>query len=324
MTNAWRRSFASIVCCLALALSGCGEGERSYQGWVEADLLFIAPDEAGRVEALSVREGDTVAKDAPLFAVDDQIQRADFDAAVASVAEARARLLRLENAQQRKEEVAVLLAQETRADAALTLSNAELDRQKALAVKGVAAQAQLDTANANANRDRAALEEIRRQIVVARLPSRPEDIAAAKQTLDAAQARQTAAEVRLQRRAVTSPAAGSIQKVYARVGETIAAGRPVLSLLPPVNVKLRFFVPQAVLPTIAQGGRVRVRCDGCGDAQGATIRFISRTAEYTPPVIYSREERDKLVFLVEAYPDAPERLRVGQPIDVTLEPKAAP
>jgi HlyD family secretion protein len=254
-----------------------------------------------------------------LFAVDSDLQAADVHGALAAVAEARARLSRLENAQQRQEEVAVLVAQERRAESALALSTAELDRQKTLSEKGIAAKAQLDTANANFNRDRAALEEVRRRIDVARMASREEDIAAAGQSLAAAEARRAAAETRLARRHVGSPAAGTVQQVYYRPGEMVPAGRPVIALLPPGNVKVRFFVPETVLPTIALGRDVRVRCDGCAGSIVARISFIARTAEFTPPVIYSLEERSKLVFLVEARTQESEKLRVGQPVRVALE-----
>ena len=135
----------------------------------------------------------------------------------------------------------------------------------------------------------------------------------AESALRAAQARLNSAQTRLTRRKLASPVTGTVQQVYFRPGEMVPAGRPVLSIIPPGNLKLRFFVPQ-----IAYGERVRVSCDGCADDIIARVSFISRTAEYTPPVIYSLEERSKLVFLIEALPDNPEKLRVGQPIDVTL------
>ncbi|MGA7453201.1 MAG: HlyD family efflux transporter periplasmic adaptor subunit [Rhodoplanes sp.] len=140
----------------------------------------------------------------------------------------------------------------------------------------------------------------------------------AESALCVAQARLNSAQTRLTRRKLASPVTGTVQQVYFRPGEMVPAGRPVLSIIPPGNLKLRFFVPQAVLPQIAYGERVRVSCDGCADDIIARVSFISRTAEYTPPVIYSLEERSKLVFLIEALPDNPEKLRVGQPIDVTL------
>ena len=306
------------VLALTLALAACGNDNGRLQGWVEADFVFVGPDEAGRVETLAVREGDQVAAGAPLFAVDADLQQADVHTAAAQVAEARARLARLESAQQRKEEVAVLQAQERRAESAVGLSTADLERQQSLAAKGIAAQAQLDIARANSNRDKAALEEVRRQITVAQMSSREEDIAAARQSLAAAQARQTASETKLARRKLSSPVSGAVQQVYYRPGEMVPAGRPVLSILPPGNIKLRFFVAQALLPKIALGDSVEVSCDGCTPLT-ARVSFIARSAEYTPPVIYSLEERNKLVFMIEARPEKPDGLRVGQPVQVALK-----
>ena len=188
--------------------------------------------------------------------------------------------------------------------------------------KGTSAQAQFDIAQANSNRDKAALEEVRRQITVARMASRDEDIAAARQSLAAAIARRDASQTKLARRKLAAPVGGTVQQVYYRPGEMVPAARPVVSILPPGNIKLRFFVAQALLPKIAPGDPVTVTCDGCQTIT-AKVSFIARAAEYTPPVIYSLEERNKLVFMVEARPDAPDGLRVGQPVQVTLGAKVA-
>ncbi len=237
---------------IAFLLAACGGRDNSsYQGWVEADLVFISPDEPGRVETLSVREGDTVAAGAPLFTVDDDLQQADLRQNQATVT----------NARQAFERAQVLLK-----------TNA--GTQKAF-----------------------------------------EDAEAALRT---AEARLNSSQTRLARRRVVSPAAGAVQQVYFRPGELVPAGRPVIALLPPENLKVRFFVPEAVLPTIALDGPVRVTCDGCPPDLTARISFIARTAEFTPPVIYSLEERAKLVFLVEARTQKPGALRVGQPVTVAL------
>jgi HlyD family secretion protein len=313
----------ALVLLAAFALAACGNAANGrLQGWVEADFVFVGPDEAGRVEALNVREGDQVSAGAPLFAVDADLQRADVHTASAQVAEAKARLARLESAQQRKEEVAVLQAQERRAESAVALSTAELERQQTLAAKGIAATAQLDIAKANAARDKANLEEVRRQITVAQMASREEDIAAARQSLAAAQARQTAAETKLARRKLAAPVSGTVQQVYYRPGEMVPAGRPVVSILPPGNIKVRFFVAETAVAKIALGEAVQVTCDGCQPIT-AKVTFIARAAEYTPPVIYSLEERNKLVFMIEARTDTPGNLRVGQPVNVTLPGAAA-
>jgi len=307
----------------ALALGACSKTDTGrMQGWVEADFVFVGPDEAGRVETLNVREGETVATGAPLFAVDADLQQADVNNARAQVAEARARLKRLEAAQQRKEEIAVLEAQEKRAEAMLALSTAELDRQQSLSAKGVGTQAQLDTAKANFNRDKAALDEVRQQMTVARLSARDEDIAASRQTLAAAEARRNSAETRLARRKLASPVSGTVQQIYFRPGEMVPAGKPVVAILPPGNIKIRFFVAEAMLAKVAYGDSVAVTCDGCKPVS-AKVSFIARAAEYTPPVIYSLEERNKLVFMVEARTDTPDGLRVGQPVQVLLVGRVA-
>ena len=125
-------------------------------------------------------------------------------------------------------------------------------------------------------------------------------------------------QTRLGRRNAYSPADSTVEQIYYRPGETVPAGRPVVALLPPGNLKLRFFAPQAILPGIRYGQTVEVSCDGCEKGLTAKVSFIARSAEFTPPVIYSLEERAKLVFLIEARPEHPEKLRVGQPVTVTL------
>src|SRR6185437_4759583 len=123
---------------------------------------------------------------------------------------------------------------------------------------------------------------------------------------------------RLTRRRVFSPVAGTIQQVYYRSGEIVPAGKPVVAVLPPANLKIRFFVPEAMLPSVQFGSSVGVTCDGCDKNLTAKVSFIARSAEFTPPVIYSLDERAKLVFMIEARPDQPDKFRVGQPISVAL------
>ena len=135
------------------------------------------------------------------------------------------------------------------------------------------------------------------------------------------EARLNSSQTRLARRKVTSPGTGVVQQIYFRQGEMVPAGRPVLALLPPENIKLRFFLPESMVPKIAIGDTVGVSCDGCPADLTARVSFIAQTAEFTPPVIYSLEERSKLVFLVEARPEKPTALRVGQPLSVSLVKK---
>lgn len=237
-------------------VGGCGkDDDNTFQGWIEADLVFVGPDEAGRIETLSVQEGDTVAKGVPLFTVDDDLQQAEVHANEATLANA----------------------------------NQALTRAETLLKSKTGTQAAFDQAQATQRQAEALLRSSR---------------------------------TKLERRKLVNPVAGTVQRIYYRPGELVPAGRPVVSLLPPGNLKVRFYVPQAMLPKIAYGDEVEVTCDGCAPDLKARVKFISRTSEYTPPVIYSQDERAKLVFLIEARPEKPDALRVGQPVSVRLKPKA--
>jgi HlyD family secretion protein len=293
----------------------------AFHGWVEADLLFIGADEPGRLTTLAVREGEAVKAGAFLFQLQRDIQDADWHQARAALEEAKARLLKAESAQQRPEEIAVLQAQEARAKAALEQSEPELERTRKLVERNIAAQARLDQAKAAFERDQAQLMEVRRQIEVARMNARTEDIEAARGIMRQAEAKVASTETRRAQRSVVAPAGGAIQEIYFRIGEIVPTGRPVLSMLPPGNLKLRFFVPQSELPRIALGDTLTVHCDGCADGIRAEVTFLARQAEFTPPVIFSSEERAKLVFRVEAIPRRPELLRVGQPVSIAMTAK---
>ena len=248
-----KRTLAGIAIVLAtLVLAGCdSSNDRVLQGWVEAELVFVSPDEQGRVETLKVREGDHVKKGDLLFTVDDDLQKADVTVRNTAVV----------NAQQ------------------------AFDRAKELLKSSAGTQKAFDDAEAALRQAKANLEW---------------------------------AQTRLARRNAHSPGDGTIEQIYYRPGETVPAGRPVLALLPPGNLKIRFFAPQSVLPELKYGDVISVSCDGCDKGLTAKISFIARSAEYTPPVIYSQEERAKLVFLIEARPERPEKFRVGQPVTVTL------
>ncbi|HKS20107.1 MAG TPA: efflux RND transporter periplasmic adaptor subunit [Bradyrhizobium sp.] len=248
------RTTTSVFAALALvaALAGCNEKrDPGFQGWVEADMIFVSPDESGRVTKLNVREGDEIKAGDPLYSVDDDLQQADLNQNKATLA----------NAQQ------------------------TYDRAASLSKTGSGTQANLDSAVS---------------------------------ALRVAEARVNTSQTRLARRSGFSPVAGTIQQIYFREGEMVQAQRPVLSIMPPGNMKVRFFVHESELPKLAIGDEVRVTCDNCAPDLTAKIYFIATTAEYTPPVIYSLDERNKLVYLIQARPSRPDALRVGQPVSVYL------
>ncbi|MBV2185719.1 MAG: HlyD family efflux transporter periplasmic adaptor subunit [Rhizobium sp.] len=296
-----------------------GHAERPYQGWVEADLLFIGPETAGRLAAVSVEEGDHVEKGKPLFRLEDTAAKAAVSAKEASLFALQSQHDLAVAAQKRPEEITILRASERQAEAQLSLSVQELDRMRSLARSGTATRANLDAAIAAEAANRAALDNIRGQVALGGLPARSETIRQAEQSMAAARAELTSARDALSRLSVEAPASGSVQTLYYRTGEVVPAGRPVVAVLVPENIRIRFFVPEAEIAKIAIGQTAHVACDGCAPMD-ARVSFISDRAEYTPPEIYSLEERAKLVFRVEAVPQDPAGVRPGLPVDVTLSP----
>ncbi len=313
----------SAALFLLAALGACQpDAATTWQGWIEADMVFVGPDDSGRVVELAISEGQKVNQGDFLFSIDSALQSADVEAAKAALVQSQARLARVTNPAQRPEEVAIIEAAQRQARAALDFSTAELERTKALTSRGNATRQQLDQAQSNYDRDRAAVENSARQIDVAHMGGRVEDIDVSRAAIQQAQAQLTNAQARLARTKVNAPATGSIEEVYFRQGEIVPAGRPVASLLPPGNLKVRFFIPEASLSGMKINEPVVISCDGCASGLTARVSFISHQSEFTPPVIYSLDERRKLVFKIEARLDKPELFRVGQP--VTVRPAGTP
>jgi HlyD family secretion protein len=235
-----------------------------------------------------------------------------------------AQLQNLKAALNRPQQVAVLQAAVVRAEAELKLSQLTFDRQQKLYAARDVAKATLDNAQMALSRDEAALAEAKRQVDAALLTGRSQEIDGAEASLRQARAQLHQLDIRISRQKVFAPASGVVQDVFFRVGEMVNAGQPVLSLLPPENRKARFYVPQAQLARIKLGGQVKVSCDGCADDLHARIFFISGHEEYTPPVIFSDEEREKLVFKIEARMEGAAReLPLGLPLRLRVEEGAA-
>lgn len=289
----------------------------AFQGYMEGYFVYMAAEEGGRIERLDVEAGDQVIEGQFLFALESSVQVAQRNEVEARLRQAQAQLANLKAAQQRPEQIAVLQAQVERARANLDLSKVELERQKALFQRGISAKARLDQAESTFERDKAVLEETQRQIQAAQLAGRSAEIEAAEAAVRAAEAMLRQAETRVAKRRVYAPAAARVQDVFFRAGEVVSAGQPVLSLLPPANVRVRFYVPEPVLSTFSLGQTVAIRCDGCPGDLRAKIVFLSREAEYTPPVIFSDKERAKLVFRAEAKLFGGAELPIGLPVSVT-------
>ena len=295
--------------------------EQEFAGYMEADLVLVGSEQGGRVETLSVEEGDHVKEGNPVFTLESSEQEASVEAAKARVAQADAQLADAKAELQRPDEIRVLEAALNEAKAMLVVSTNNLERAKALYDKGWTTKAALDDAIAQHDRNEAAVAEAEKRIVAAKLPGRSDLIDAAAANADAARHALAEAEKNLAKRKVFSPAEGTVEEVYFRPGEVVKEGQAVIALLPPQNLKVRFFVPEPVRAKLETDQTVNVTCDGCPPGLKAKISFISRDAEFTPPVIFSREQREKLVFLVEARPEGEAgALTAGQPVTVTLAP----
>ncbi len=312
------RGCSSVYLLAAVVLYACSSTEAGYwQGYVEGEYVYVAAPLAGWLNERHVNRGRQVERGDVLFMLEQAPEIAARNEAEARLQRALASLEDLTKGK-RPEEIAVIEQQLAQAQAALELSAIQLQRQRRLFASKVVPRGALDEAHTAVERDRARVRELQAELETARLAARNDEIRAAEAEVEAARAALAQADWALAQKTQRAPEAGLVEDTFYEQGEWIAAGRPVVSLLPPDHIRVRFFVPETELGTLRIGEEVRLRCDGCPGDLRATIGYISSTVEYTPPVIYSRETRAKLVYRVEARP-APANnypLHPGQPVEV--------
>lgn len=269
-----------LILSLALLAAACArETSNVLQGYGEADYIYLSSQEPGVVSELSVREGDTVEAGARVFSLDPDRLTFNEESARAQGAAASS---------------AIRTAQ-----AQATLAQRNYRRGAELFERGFYPRARLDS-------DRAAMDAANAQLTQARREA------------GAASAATGLARSRLGDAQGQAPAAGTIQQVFHRAGEVVAAGQPIVALLTPENMKVRFFAPEAMLAQFPVGARVMVSCDGCAQPVEARVSFVATEPQFTPPVIYSLDQREKLVFLVEARFNSATPIRPGMPVDVRI------
>ncbi len=319
-------AFAAIAASLlAATLSGCAKEETGvFPGYAEGEYVRLTAPIAGTLTKVNVRRGDTVAANAPAFVLEQASEIAARQEAEFRIERAKAQLADLQKGK-RPDELAAARAQLAQANAALTQANADFARdQKLVADKFISPQ-RLDATRSAMQQARARVEELQAQLRVAQTGARADEIVAAQKEVSAAQAAFAQAGWKVDQKTQSTPVAGDVTDVLYREGEFVPAGSPVVTLLPPGNIKARFFVPETRLGTIKLGQPVTIQCDGCGAPINGTISFIAREAEYTAPIIYSKENRATLVFMIEAKPDpaAATRLHPGQPLELRFADSAA-
>jgi HlyD family secretion protein len=309
------------VIFLAAILAACGDSpDHSWQGYIEGEFVQLASPYAGQLQKLHVRRGDPVVAGKPVFVLEQENERAAREEAGERL---RTALARLENLQQarRPTEIDAQRAELAQARTQRELAALQFAQQERLYKAGFISQARFDEVRSAYALETAKVLAQEAQLKTALQPvGRDAERKAAAGEVAAARAAVEQAAWRLEQKSVGAPVSGLVQDTFFVEGEWVPAGRPVAALLPPGNVKARFYVAETALSSLAPGREVILRCDGCPDVT-AKVSYISSQAEYTPPVLYGKETRQKLMFLIEARPDPRDAagLRPGQPIDVRLK-----
>lgn len=306
-------------------LSGCSEHPANrFQGYVEGEYVHVASPIGGTLDQLLVVRGQTIAKGTLLYSLENDFEQAAVKEAKYGLQSAQDNLANLEKGQ-RPSEIASIQARLRQAKASAALAKVEYERRVKLVEEETISQEELDRAESDYDQKRQGVREIHAELTTARLGARSDEIRAAAAQILQAEAQLDQALWNLNQKRLAAPSDSLVFDTLYRVGEWVTAGQPVVSLLPPKNVEVRFFVPQSVVGTLKKGQQATVTFDGADTPIETSIYYIAPSAEYTPPVIYSSESRAKLVFMVKAKPTIADasKLHPGQPVDVTL-PDLAP
>lgn len=304
---------------IAASFSICGGDAVRIAGYVEGEYVRLGPIDTARIDRIDVRRGDRI-EAGKLVAV---LETTDAENAVreseARLVQAQAQLDNLRSGK-RPEEIAVIEANLASARAQQREAERALERRQDLLRRGVSTQADFDQAETARDVAVASVRQNAANLDVARLPARPDEIKASENAVEQAKASLAQARWRLEQRRLVAPSAGRVSDVLRRVGELAGPSAPVVLMLPDGAAKLMLYVPETWISSVKPGMQLQVRCDGCAPGLTATVTYVSPEPEFTPPVIYSAETRQKLVYLVEARPDGGPQsaLQPGQIVDVTL------
>lgn len=305
-----------------LTTAGCRrQGASGWQGYVEGEFVHVASPLGGRLEHLAVTRGAQVEAGAPLFQLEHAAELAAQREAKARLDAAQARLADLKKGQ-RPTEIAAIEARLAQVRTAAATSAREFMRQEDLFQRGVIAASALDFARLARDRDQRQIDELTAQLSTARLGARADAVVAAEADVASAESALARAQWAVEQKSVRAPATALVHDTVFRVGEFAAAGAPVVILLPPANLKVRFFVPEPDYAKLSNGRKVEVRVSGVAEPLSAQVVYTSPRPEYTPPVLYNRDNRAKLVFMIEAafVSPPPGTAHPGQPVDVRLAP----
>ena len=316
-TGTLRRMLAGCV----LLLASCSAQEpQGYQGYVEGEFVYVASQQAGRLEELFVARGARVRAGDRLFVLEHALEAQGVERAAAELQRARDTVSDLSKGL-RPEEIDQITARLSQAQSDLALARLEMERRSQLLASGAVAREEYDQARARFLSAEGRLADYRSQLAAGRLGARIDQILAAKQQVRTAQTNLDQARWYLEEKNQKALDEAQVVDLLHYRGEWVQPGSPVVKLLPDAGVKARFFIPERDLGKVAVGGKILARCDGCPQPYAGVVSFVSPQAEYTPPVIYSQGFRAKLVYMAEARfePQAARALKPGQPLDISLE-----
>jgi len=316
------RIFCGLLILFSLGLSACNR-HPSYLGYVEGRLTYISSPNSGKLTSLPVLRGQDVKTGDLLFQLESQPQSSDLNAALATVNQVMADLADKQKGD-RPSELDAITAQLQQAQAQVEYAKKDVSRKQKLVSKNAIEQNQLDVANENLKIAEAGVKLYQANLTTGNLGAREDQIKSVQAQLENAKANLEKAQWNLQQKTVNSPLDAEVFDTYYRVGEQVPANQAVLSILAPADIKVIFYVDETSLSRIKVGQQVKVNCDACRSGITAVIRFISPSAEYTPPIIYSRSARTKLVYEVEAEFDRNKArqkgamLNPGEPVEVLI------
>lgn len=317
MTSVKRISTLIATC---IVLLGCEKHDpKEFQGYVEGEFTYISAETSGEIKYINVKRGQHVAQGSLLFSQDDENQIKVCHQISQDLAAAIAERDDLKEGS-RPEELEVTRAQLAQAITQEELAKSKLNREERLAEKGTIAAFELETSQSEYRQKKSIADEYRHSLEVKQLPARDKTISAQEAKIESIRAQLAQAEWTLSKKKQVSPLSGIVHDVYFRNGESVNNNHPIISLISPEHIKVRFFIPQKMLNKFKLDKEVLITCDGCEKTVTGTIDFISSQAEFTPPVMYSQKRREKMVFLIEARPISEQSMELhpGQPVKVVL------
>lgn len=303
---------------LLLILGGCSKGEHGhFQGYVEAENIYLASPYFGTLLILNVVRGEQVKKGQLLFKLDPNPQQLNVSQVMGELDQAKNTLIDLEKPR-RIPEITAIEAQIEQANAQIQLATIRVDRFQKLYNKQATDKDSLDAAIANLQQQKQLKEQYVANLALAKLGGRDDQIKAQNAQLNSLTAKLNQAKWELNQKTVVAPANGMIFDTYYRTGEFVASQQPVVSLLIPQNIRIEFFVPLEFVAHLRLGQKINFTCEGCKPENEAVINYISPEVEYVPPIVYATDNYSKLVFRIKANIVNAMDFKPGQPVMVDL------